>query len=535
MSKVSSQPEPLVPPRRRNAKNLVRILAFSDWRVPDYEDLLKLAERSPGCDIVLYGGDDLDRVIEAREVVEKITCLTSAKKFLFVAGNDDSPHDRRALAATDFAHDLHAEPFFYQDFAFIGLEGTTDGMGFIQHSESQVTEVLEGHLQTIRKRYGRKKPVTVLVSHAPPRGVLDMAMRHSERPGARSIGSTSLRDFLEENRVPVTICGHVHLFGARQERLPNKNLVINIASHDSRGAEGRFSVIDLDRSGHAEVSFHTTHVLLHDHELGRLQHVGMTKVRRLLQNGIQSLADVTEENRPRLRIPGCGDRHINIWIRQSELIRGGFVGIEILEYDRMAFLEDKRFVVWDIETDLKQTHIWLIGALDTLTGERRQFFNPDDESDCAKGFVEWMAGRASATPVSFSCTRFDPRTLRKSLERHGILDAVNICERDVDLGNRLLYSCAHTYPTSKVKDLAHHLGYRFRHPNLDGMAVGAMFSRYLNTGRGPGRWKPYLEYNEDDVLATLLILEKVKEARARGETPRHKRRRRPPQRGAGRL
>lgn len=525
MSKVSSQPEPLVPPRRRNAKNLVRILAFSDWRVQDYEDLLKLAERIPGCDIVLYGGDDLDRVIEAREVVEKIARLTSAKKFLFVAGNDDSPHDRRVLAAMDFAHDLHAEPFFYQDFAFIGLEGTTDGMGFIQHSESQVTEILEGHLQMIRERYGRKKPATVLVSHAPPRGVLDMAMRHSERPGARSIGSTSLRDFLEENRVPVTICGHVHLFGARQEKLPNKNLVINIASHDSRGSEGRFSVIDLDRSGRAEVSFHTTHVLLHDHELGRLQHVGMTRVRRLLQNGIQSLADVTEENRPRLRIPGCGDRHINIWVRQSELIRAGFVGIEILEHDRMAFLEGERFVVWDIETDLKQTHIWLIGALDTLTGERRQFFNPDDESDCIKGFVEWMAGRASATPVSFSCTRFDPRTLRKSLERHGVPDAVNICERDVDLGNRLLYSCAHTYPTSKVKDLAHHLGYRFRHPDLDGMAVGAMFSRYLNTGRGPGRWKPYLEYNEDDVLATLLILEKVKEARGRREIPRHKRRR----------
>jgi Icc-related predicted phosphoesterase len=202
MSKVSIRPEPLIPPRRRNVKNLVRILAFSDWRAQDYEALLKLAERVPGCDVVLYGGDDLDRVIEAREVVRKIVGLTTSKKFLFVAGNDDLPEDKRALAGMGYAHDLHAGPFFYRDFAFIGLEGTTDGMGFIQHSESQVKEILEGHLQTIRKRYGRKKSATVLVSHAPPRGILDMAMRHSVRPSARSIGSTSLRDFLEENRVP---------------------------------------------------------------------------------------------------------------------------------------------------------------------------------------------------------------------------------------------------------------------------------------------------------------------------------------------
>jgi hypothetical protein len=57
--------------------------------------------------------------------------------------------------------------------------------------------------------------------------------------------------------------------------------VINIASHDSRGSEGRFSVIDLDRSGRAAVSFHTTGILLRDHELGRLQHVGMSRVRKL--------------------------------------------------------------------------------------------------------------------------------------------------------------------------------------------------------------------------------------------------------------
>jgi hypothetical protein len=41
------------------------------------------------------------------------------------------------------------------------------------------------------------------------------------------------------------------------------------------------------------------------------------------------------------------------------------------------------------------------------------------------------------------------------------------------------------------------------------MSVGLMFSKYLETGRRPRSWKPYLEYNQDDVTATELILKKL--------------------------
>lgn len=498
----------IVEPRRGNR---VRLLAISDWRVQDYEDLLQLVERVPGCDVVLYGGDDLDRVIEAQDVIRQIVEMTSARRLLFVAGNDDVPEDKQSLGRIEYSHDLHEEPFFYKGFAFLGVEGTTDGMGFIQHSEAQVRETLDQHMLSAGRRKGSKAPLPVVVSHAPPRGVLDIAMRHASQNGARSIGSTSLRQFLEENRVPLTVCGHVHLCGGRQETLPNRNLVVNIASHDHRGAEGRIAVIDLTRSGQAEVSFHSTSVLLYDHELSRLQHVGIKRVRQLLQNGIRGLEDVTAENKRKLRLRGCGERHIARWIRQSELIRGGFVGIEIFDRAKMGFLTEGRFVVWDIETDLDQSRIWLIGAHDTQTGETRQFFNPDDEKSCVREFIDWMTDRREAIPVSFSSTRFDARVLSKSLARHDIQDTTDVTGRDVDLGNILLYSCVHTYPSTKVKDLAHHLGYKFRHPDLDGMSVGIMFSQYLRTGRPPKKWKPYLEYNEDDVAATLLILNRLRQ------------------------
>lgn len=506
--------DPLIPHKQRNTKNSIRILAFSDWRVQDYEDLLKLFERIPDCDIILYGGDDLNRLLDARDVVKQIVERTSAKRLLFVAGNDDTPEDRQSLMEEDFAHNLHEESFVYKDFAFLGVEGTTDGMGFIHHTEAEVTETLDNHVKSLRRRKSGKRLTKVIVSHAPPDNVLDMAMRHARffgQEGARSIGSTSLREFLEENRVPLTICGHVHLCGGRQETLPNKNLVINIASHDHPGAAGRIAVIDLKRSGQAEVSIHSTGILLYEHELGRLQHVAIKRLRRLLKNGIRSLADVIPENRDKLRLPGCGDRHINIWIRQSEMIRSGINGIEILDPHRMAFLRESHYVVWDIETDLDQKHIWLIGAFDTETGEKRQFFDPDDEKACIKGFVDWMEERQTATPISFSSTRLDARALEKSLAKHGLEDTAGVCKRDIDLCSRMLYNCAHTYPSTRVKDLAYHLGYKFKHPDIDGMMVGMMFTRYLRTGRGPKRWEPYLEYNEDDVAATLLVLNKLRD------------------------
>jgi Icc-related predicted phosphoesterase/uncharacterized protein YprB with RNaseH-like and TPR domain len=492
-----------VPPRRKGS---IRILAFSDWRVQNYEDLLHFIERVPTCDIVVYAGDDLDRLISAQEIIRQVVEMTTAGQLLFVAGNDDTPEDRELLGKLPFIHNLHLEPFKFGNFVFVGLEGTTDGMGFIQHSERQVKEHLNENLLSVRRRNGWKGLLPVIISHAPPHGVLDMAMRHSLLPRARAIGSASLRDFLDKHKVPLTVCGHVHLCGGREAELQNNNLVVNIASHDDRGADGRLAVIDLKRSGRAEVNFFTTTDLLHQHELSRLHHVGVSRVRLLISNGIKCLEDVSEDNSVKLRLPGCGEWHVRRWIRQATLLRSGRKCIEILDQDKMTFLEEGHFVTWDIETDLAQSCIWLIGAYDTLTGEMKQFFSPADEKACIEEFAGWMAERPGALPVSYSGSRFDSRVLSKSLARHGVVDRSSMCERDVDLGAKLLYSCVHTFSSARLKDLAHELGFEFRHPGLDGMSVGLMFSEYLETGRRPRSWKRYLEYNQDDVAATTLIL-----------------------------
>ena len=81
----------------------------------------------------------------------------------------------------------------------------------------------------------------IVVSHAPPRGAVDLAIRF----GTRHIGSTALRNFLFKRRdVPLVICGHVHYCGARSDKLA-RSTIVNAASHDDPGAPGRVAVIEL--------------------------------------------------------------------------------------------------------------------------------------------------------------------------------------------------------------------------------------------------------------------------------------------------
>jgi hypothetical protein len=67
----------------------------------------------------------------------------------------------------------------------------------------------------------------VVVSHAPPWGCLEWAVRFSPGRTPTPIGSRALREL----RVRLVVCGHAHLMGGRAER-PGHALVVNVASHD---------------------------------------------------------------------------------------------------------------------------------------------------------------------------------------------------------------------------------------------------------------------------------------------------------------
>ena len=53
---------------------------------------------------------------------------------------------------------------------------------------------------------------SVLVSHSPPKGLLDRDSR------GRSLGSEAIRSAVEKLRPPLVVCGHIHASGGQKLR-----------------------------------------------------------------------------------------------------------------------------------------------------------------------------------------------------------------------------------------------------------------------------------------------------------------------------
>ena len=92
------------------------------------------------------------------------------------------------------------------------------------------------------QKYVAKDEFIIIVSHVPPKDILDRAIRS----GGRSIGSVALRDYIEEDpRVGLVICGHVHNQGGKFEVL-NNTTVVNVSSQDTPFDKANLACITID-------------------------------------------------------------------------------------------------------------------------------------------------------------------------------------------------------------------------------------------------------------------------------------------------
>ncbi|MFW9839129.1 MAG: ribonuclease H-like domain-containing protein [Candidatus Thorarchaeota archaeon] len=78
---------------------------------------------------------------------------------------------------------------------------------------------------------------------------------------------------------------------------------------------------------------------------------------------------------------------------------------------------------------------------------------------------------------------------------------------EIDLGI-LVINHVIGLPFSDLKGLANHFGFSWTHNDLVGRIVGEMVSRYYDHGEIPD-WNRLLEYNQEDVLATKIVLDEL--------------------------
>jgi Icc-related predicted phosphoesterase len=174
--------------------------------------------------------------------------LASNAKYGLVAviGNDDDRMARLWIRG-EKVYELHNTWLKIGSFLMIGLEGSTCGRGPSgEYLESDVKLRLE-----LAQEMLKPDDKLLVVSHTPPRGVLDRAMRF----GDEAIGSLALREFIDEcERVLLIICGHVHKCGGRSEKL-GKTTIVNVSSHDSPFDRANIGWILIDEEENVHVEF----------------------------------------------------------------------------------------------------------------------------------------------------------------------------------------------------------------------------------------------------------------------------------------
>lgn len=479
--------------------DILRIVAFSDYRVQDHALLLQFVRAiQPSPNLILYAGDDVERFhTESQNFFEELAAL-STHGLCAVVGNDALPGARdaarirlldevksaRAYIRGTNVFDVHEMPLIIGDYAVIGNEGAPlderfGAMGTISYPEKLISSHLRLAAQSVK---GKK---LIVVSHAPPRGVLDTAIRFGERP----IGSKALYDFLKKRRdVSLVVCGHVHSCGAQAKRM-NRCLVVNTASHDDLGAPGRIAVIEAQAGVVRSLEWH------YIWEISSVPGIREGRQEKLRAAGINTLAqlhDLTDEGLH--AILKCGRSEAGslrsralALLSQKAVIRRT---IEIPPSGNRAYL--------DIETDLKCKWIWLIGVHVEHENRTYSFFanSPEDEENMLAEFLAFTEGRADLPLLTYSNSRTEERMLMQRLATHNLPGACVSRIRDLYYE---IHSCA-AFPVQSsmgLKAIAECCGFEPR-TNLDGFGAAILYGSGSVSRQNK---KKLLAYNEDDLLA----------------------------------
>lgn len=217
------------------------VVGFSDWRVQDIRGLIRFLETQERPDLILYAGDDIRRFRPPGENLFEELAGLSRYGLCGVAGNDDTPSTRELISG-ETVYPVHSRALVLGEFAVVGVEGAPLFANDDQHRNKGSLLYPERFLSYLMRKWdcpALKDRRLIVVSHAPPFGVLDFAVRF----GSRSIGSRPLREFLEASQnVVLCVCGHVHRHGGESTKV-GRALAVNAASHDRPGDPGKVFVI----------------------------------------------------------------------------------------------------------------------------------------------------------------------------------------------------------------------------------------------------------------------------------------------------
>jgi len=412
-----------------------------------------------------------------------------------VLGNDAHPLDTHALQ-TAGVHDVERAPHAAGPVTFIGIGGAPrDGElavdnGYL-YSEAEALGQLRRQLDQVGDR-----PV-VLISHAPPRGVLDVA-RHG---GLHRAGSTAVACAATDPRVSLVVCGHVHRCGGRRERFEAAE-VVNVASEASLGAPLRYSLITLDEADGTVVDVEQGEQHFGD-PLRQLVNVGAYNADRLRGAGFGSVENVAAGDEQLLRQAVGPQRGPQLKAHAQALLRQRPVVLKTFSPP------NQKLVLLDIETDVDtMDRPWLIGVLDPRREKTTQLVELHDAKMPAH--LRLLDRVLSRHPSAYIATwgHFDRSALERAHRHFGLrlphwLDPRRWWDFHRWIGDRVAFP----YTDTRLATISAHFGFARRHPDLRGGEVGAMYSLWRAGREDAVDLKIACEHNHDDLLALRAVID----------------------------
>ena len=161
-------------------------------------------------------------------------------------------------------------------------------------------------------------------------------------------------------------------------------------------------------------------------------------------------------------------------------------------------------IYFDIETDINQEKIWLIGL--QIEGKIHQLYadNWEQEKEILVNFLDLLKKNPKTILISYSGTNFDFIVIQKALKRHKLDISLFTAHKHIDLFILIRRSFIFPLPKYKLKILGKYLGYSFRHSEIDGFYVTMEYQNHIDTGKPFNQ--DYIEYNDDDVKALPYII-----------------------------
>lgn len=494
---------------RKQDSDALRIVAFSDYRVQDILLLLQfIRDLKPGPDLLIYAGDDVERFhTDSQNLLEQLAAA-SMHGLCAVIGNDPVDEQDKYRARISLRHEVnagrsyirgngvynvHENPLVIGDYAVIGNEGAPPddkwgALGTVIYPEASMARHLALAATAVREKH------LIVVSHTPPRGTLDLAIRF----GTRHIGSLALRTFIQKREnVRLAVCGHVHYCGGQSKKL-GKCLVVNAASHDDYGAPGRVAVIDMRAGKVASLQWHLLW------ELASVPGIGDGRRSRLEDSGITPISALINASRDDIvRALRCGVSEAESLLARATALSTG----ECIIRGELSLPRDNRAYL-DIETDLNGKFIWLIGIHIESSNATRSLYaeTPADERYVLEELLRLCESHPELNLLCYSNSRFEQRLLSQRLSAYGLPIDVTRSIRDIYFD---IAACA-AFPTQQLglKDIASWCGFKWRNGNMTGFDAAVLYGSGKLT---PPRKRLLIQYNEDDVLAMKHVVSHLEE------------------------